>query len=468
MTSVGTTRITDQQITLLSREQTSQLLSDIEKRVSDTDATAKENFDSLKHDDKEGIKKSIQTAYVSLIALKSSSSDGTHELAARIFYLYARCVYGSKFERTRSLCELSLGCQLVALKAIKATDLPDFTQCAKLEDLPEWVAKQKESAADNFLMNNTEELTKLAVFQKPEQAFLTAMTLRWLGAAYHNISTYKKAEYSKRFENIYGTAEKIFHAIYTDKSLAGSKIADAALWNGIIELVYNTNRFRYYLANDALSKPSKEHIQGALKTLEPLQTYLTEDSERAVQKRAQIQNITRIEWSQLYPSDLAAREKFLQENPQIPQEQYKAMCEACALMDSLSGRIFLKTMFKNNKAAVAMSCLQAGTQVMKLEDLKKLMASVLEDITKEKFDHDYHVIFLRNAARLEFLCGNPKGTFTHLQKAKEIATDDEDIAAVNTDRRYYKAKLQRKYVRPVITLAGLAGLVGLLFHAKKT
>lgn len=345
-----------------------------------------------------------------------------HQTAARLFYLYGRVVYGGDMEKSSQMFQLSLTLQFVELNALDSNVLPCLTKCEKLALLPETLTNDRSTFKrfnDIISTKSEKELTWLMQNQDEKNAFITADTLRHLGYAWQNHDDYDKIENLALFEKIYGSAKQVFIGIDTQDSH----------WE-VAQIIYNTARYLIFLKDE-------KNIKGAMDALKELVPYLEKEGKslRAQILRAQIHNITMINYSKIIPQNK-------EEHLEILQIQYKEMLSAMEISENTTDfNAFLKTMFRNNRVRLALELMQAQAPIETLEKIDERMAEVLETIEKTGYDNVYYCGYVCNAARIELYRAESSKNAESLDKAfhyLELATSIANkYPSNNTD--YLKA-----------------------------
>lgn len=373
----------------------------------------------------------LSSAYSALheICTKEKGLSNTHEsAAARIFYIYGRVLYGGGFKASLSMFQLSLNIQLVSCKVLGAQTLTSIAAKGhSLEALPgELIGAAVQDAQSyidvpdfkelNAKLMETDVKTASAALGN-DKAFQVAETLRWMGHSYQNINVFNSAEYSPRFEKIYGLAFGILMALNTKDSL----------WEAG-QIVYNTSRFVHRLKADPKTMETTEGIQGMLKTMDPLQGILEAEgkSVRAQTLRAQIKNITMIELEKVKCTD--AKEAIANKKAALVATQ-----EALAIAESTEGfDPFLKTMFRNNVAQRAFELLQLDQPILTPQQIAPLFQKTLAEIESTGHDHSYHARYLLNAAKFECHQKNREGCNALIDKTiqviKKFPESTKDVA----------------------------------------
>lgn len=349
-----------------------------------------------------------------LVGQEGSSvmSPRLRETAAKIFYLYGRCLYGGNFEASRQMFQAALAVQLVGAKVLNAKILSSLLGTGELEDLPAYLSNRPDAfkRLDKLLDSNpVDELAEMVPKTDREQAFSIAMSLKWLGFSCQNITVFKTKANLERFETIYGFAKKILVRLDT---------ADSR-WE-VGQILYNTGRFIHYLR-------TPDDVAGAVATLKEVFPYLEAEGKtaRAQGLRAQIHNISSIEFGKIKPKDEAERRGQL-------KRQYEEIAKASEIAEKTAGfDPFLKTMFLNNKARAAFECIEAGDPVATIEEVDRWIREVLETIAKEEYNHSYHAIYLLSAAKFESKRGNKAKALEYLALSERVnlkfAASNQDI-----------------------------------------
>lgn len=345
----------------------------------------------------------LSTSYSKLQSLrvgKETIPSGFESTAARIFYLYGKCLYNGDMQASRRLFELSLTVTFVELKEIKADAIPDLP--TDLQSIPSRFSDDGhdfQPLEDFIALNSTDTLAEIIYLQGNEKAFDIAMTFRWLGATYQNITDFHKLDYLPLFQKIYGTVCKTWERIGTQDSL----------WE-VGQIIYNTHRFLHHLEHP-------NDTAGAINTLKALVPYLKAegDSLRAKHLRAQIHNIMAVEISKLPATTLKAKQDLL-------RFQFEQVSKAVNIITS-DPRFdrFLQAMMIHNQASRALACLKEGIPVVEVSTLKGWIDRTIAFMETEKYNHYYFSTFLRTAANFESYQHNWKAALQLLDKSEEVA-----------------------------------------------
>lgn len=349
--------------------------------------------------------------------------------ASRLFYLYGQYTWGGDMPGTLLLFKMALAIRFISLDLLQKNALPSMAQrrleCASshLEIIDRDHFKEDEDTLDapwrvdhrdqldkldNVLRRNhrygdmdmrkemqEEDFIKTICDQGPEEAIKTAMMIKSVADTYQNINQYQKPEHRQLFEKIFGLARKIFEKVDTKESR----------WE-LARLVYGSGRFMSYLELPEGAKKTLQDVKKALATLDKVNQALAAEgnSGRAQQMRAQICNIKNIELSQVPPEDKNDKRAWLAERLENVKKAYE-IAEQTQKFDP-----FLKTMFLNNKAKVAMECIEfdktSGLPMVfegYVKDIDQWTAEVCSTIEKEKYNHYYHSAFVITRARFELL-----------------------------------------------------------------
>lgn len=366
------------------------------------------NFDTASQEEKQKMQHHLGEAYKAFhneyVKEKGKLSLPLEQQAARIFYLYGILLYGGDMVKAKKLFCLSLALQLGhTLERARVRTFvpkPHLTPCNTLEGLLTLDLGITLSVSHELLTDSSnEELAKMVLTKNTiqQEAFVFAETMFWVGATYQNIDQYKTI--LPLFEKYFGLPKLLFAKIDTPESRW--KVAD---------IIYNTGRHIHLLKHPG-------DIQGALATLDEVTPYLDAEGQslRAQVKRAQIHNITAIEWSKKVPQSDTEKKQFL-------ELQYRETLKALKIAESTPQFYsFLKIVFTNNAARIALNCLNAQISVTDIPQIDKWMAIVMKDMEKSNFDHYYHASFVLNAARIEIYKNNK-------QKAKDLLDHAEVIA----------------------------------------
>lgn len=390
----------------------SESLASILKEIENSFA----NFASA---DKDALKKQLNKAY-SLLCSSSSEKEGLSEKllysASRIFHIFGRCLYGGDMSASRQMFQLSLGIQAIALGAFKSEEFLKLAIKGKnLEDLSKQLSEtDKLNTVDKWLMEaKKKELLELGINSSSDEKFSLATTLRWLGHSCQNIDKLKGKDNLDFFVTVYGTAKRLLGSLNTDR----------ANWESA-EIEYNTGRFIHYLG-----KPND--ILGAIKTLDKVsdaieKTKKGEDKALALKAtvlEAQVYNIKAIELSKI-PKGTK------QEEIMLLKAQYGAASKASKIADETKGfDPFLKTMFKHNKAAHALECLQLGEEVAKVDEIEGWVKEALTEAAETGHDHYYHATYYIGAARLALYKKDSDQAKKHLDTAEMINKKYPDNSA---------------------------------------
>lgn len=352
---------------------------------------------------KDEIIKNLNSSFASLQSLRKADEKipgGYENMASRIFFLYAKCLYGGSMQASRRMFELALTTQLVNLKVFDSNRLPQLGE--NLQHIPLLFSadsKEFEPLMNYLMTTSNEEIVRIAQAEGMDNAFNFAASLRWLGATYQNIDSFNDKAYAPLFEKVYGGASQIWKAIALQGDFQWKKDCH---WE-IAQVIYNTMRFRHYLQNPNDTK-------GALETLKGVEPYLAAEGDtlRAQQLRAQIHNITAIDLGKLTPVDFKL----------CYDETAKAEAIAASTPEF---NPFLKVMFLSNKASRALDCLKAGSSVADIQEIRNWFGTVLSAIEQEKYNHYYHSFFLINAAKCEIFDQQKEAAQKLLNKAEEVA-----------------------------------------------
>lgn len=332
--------------------------------------------------------------------------------AARIFYIYGRCVYGGNMEASRQMFQLSLAIQLIGLRVLDPKSLPSLKDCGDLESFPKHLSETTKAFGKDFdehlFAFTSPEFAQAVAKGGKEHAFSIATALRWLGHSYQNLDEFKNVNEAIRFEKIYG------HAIET---LRGIHSHDAN-WE-IVEILYNTTRFMLYLKDS-------ENYEGALKKMEEILPYITEEGPtvRGEQLLAQTHNIATIDRGNIISAIEKGERvpKDPNEKIQLLEQQLKDISQAVRVAEANPGiNPKLKDMFIKNRTAIQITCLQAGMILeTPVDDIRSSIQDGLKKIYDEDFSHYYDAGDLIVAARFEFSQGNIPAALAYLAKADEI------------------------------------------------
>lgn len=361
-------------------------------------------------EEKEFLGNHLKESYFQLCQLCKLNKDqipkDLHETAARLFYLYGRIVYGGDMEQSSQMFQLSLTLQLVKLNVLDDKVLPRLTKCDRLALLPETLTNERSAfkQLNDILTTTTEkELITYMQNQGNEKAFITADTLRHLGYTWQNHDDYDKPENLELFKKIYGSAKQVFINIDTQDSH----------WE-VAQIIYNTARYLILLKDE-------KNIKGAMEALKELVPYLEKEGKslRAQVLRAQIHNITMINYSKIIPQ---SKEEHLENL----QTQYKEMLSAMEISENTPDfNAFLKTMFRNNRSRLGLELLEAGKPVETIEQIEDWMVKntneykgVLKTIEEANYDHYYHCGYVCNAARIALHKSLTSSTFEFLDQAQ--------------------------------------------------
>jgi hypothetical protein len=362
-------------------------------------------FDTADQNTKETMIVHLSTAYKELQAMRTGTEkipNGSANIAARIFYLYGKCLYNGDMQASRRMFELSLTLTLFSLKELNADAIPNLPTI-DLKDLPARfpsASRDFQPLDDYIARHSADSLAEIFYKQGDEKAFDIAMTFRWLGATYQNITDFKKEEYYPLFEKIYAICTKTWEKINTPDSLweAGS-------------LLYNTGRFMHYLKHP-------DDIKGALETLKGVEPYLKaegEDSLRAKQLRAQIHNITSVEYAKVPTNTTEEKQASL-------QYQYDEVSRANEIISSDTRfNHFLQKNMLHNKAVIASDCIKEGLSVVDMDVLNGWFADILSYMETEKYNNYYFAGWLKNVANFELQQNNLQAAKQHIEKAEEVA-----------------------------------------------
>jgi hypothetical protein len=384
-------------------------------------AKAETTYQTLSLDvqeNKEALVYNLSEAYKSLQTIKSNHEQISNDLKnkiSRIFFLYGKSLYGGNMQDTRRMFELAFTAQLFSLNAFNKHVIPNLTE--NLQDLPKQFPADYSSSSHmhDFLMSTSDDnLVSIAQKEGKEHAFNIAATLRWAGATYQNIDSFCTKEHAPLFEKVYGVASKIWE----DIALKGDESWKKDCHWEIVQIIYNTERFRHYLQNP-------NDVKGALEKLQKIEPYLAAEGNtlRAQQLRAQIHNIKGIDISKLITTD-----------PQEKLENLKSSYESTAKAEEIAASTpefnpFIRIMFLSNKATRALTCLKEGSPVADINEIRGWFNQVLTAIEKEKYNHYYHAFFLINAAKCEIHDQAWEKAHEILNKAEEIANMYPDSSA---------------------------------------
>lgn len=361
-------------------------------------------FPNANQTSKDTMVKYLSTAYRDLQTMRSETEKIPSQLetiAARIFFLYGKCLYNGNMQASRRMFELSLAVEFVGLKILKNDALPVLPS-TDLESIPASFPAESQALQqwDEFVASTpVDAFTSTICQQDKETAFDIAMTFRWLGATYQNLDHFNKPEYLPLFQKIYAVATKVWEKI-------GSK---DSLWE-VAQILYNTQRFVHYLK-------SPEDVLGALETLKAIEPYLKAegDSLRAKQLQAQIHNITAVESSKIPVMTKEEKQAML-----VFQYQEISKAEAICSGDPRFD-IFLKKLFIHNKASRAIACAQEGIPVAEINEIKIWIDDLLAYMENEKYNHYYFFIFLKTAAKFEAFQHHWEAALKHLDQSELVA-----------------------------------------------
>jgi len=318
-----------------------------------------------------------------------------HQQISRWFHMYGRCVYG-KMEKSSRLFEFSLSVQLVALGIFNYEILPE------LENDFEQISKDLKNHSFDMLyvmIEKTSTMLQEKFLEAGDQeALLAAKNLRWLGHSLQNIDEYDNAEYLPRFTAIYDLAKNIL-----------AKVKDEEAKREKTDIFYNTVEFLHELEHPG-------DTLGAFTELEKIKPLLEAEGDCLHAK---------IKWAQLHNKEaLKLRHLASQANDEagkinLLKQQYEAVSKALKIAHETEGfDFFLKIMFTQNSAKIALQCAEKGSPVLDNDTIRENLNIVLEAITD--YDHYYHVTFLTTVAQFEKFCGNNEKALEHVNFALEL------------------------------------------------
>lgn len=380
---------------------------------------------------KEAMLQHLSNAYRSFQEIKGRCQHIPSDLeneASRIFFLYGKCLYGGDMQASRRMFELSLTIQFIGLKTLNQAVVPPLLS-DNLESLPKQFptdTKTLDPLKDLLINTPRSVIVDTAKTQSKESAFHFAATMRWLGATYQNIDSFRGKENAPLFDKVYGVASDVWKEI----ALQGDDQWKKDCHWEVAQIIYNTERFRHYLKHP-------DDVKGALDTLKGVEPYLAAEgnSLRAQQLRAQIQNITAREIATLSPAD--PKEKL--ENLKLCYEAFSKAEQIAASTPEFDP--FLRILFLNNKAAQALECLEQGCPVASIDEVRGWMNQVVETVEKEKYNHAYHAGFMANAARCEIYEQRWDNALSYLSKAESI-TDMYPDSSAETKKKIETTRLK--------------------------
>lgn len=245
----------------------------------------------------------------------------------------------------------------------------------------------------------------------PLEGLYIAQNLRWLGHTYQNRGEFNKntQENIARFDLIYDSSEKILKEIIKTSGML-SEVGRDANWE-LIELYYNTSRFRYGLTHI----PAQDPLE-SLKPLEMLKDPLAleGDTIRALKIKAQIENINFITLR-----DPLAKEKDPEKFKVLLDKSWKHICQAVEIASNSNfPDSFLAAMFHNSKARIALKY-----ELASIEQIAQWLKVAIDYAEEhQNLPHMYFYIYYETAAQLMIKQLNITKAKDYLKRAMEICS----------------------------------------------
>lgn len=389
--------------------------------------------------DKESFIKHLESAYNALYPISSVGDQffkepepATRNKISRLFYLLGRSIYGNKMENSRRYLQASLVLKLNAI-GLSNVDVLKIIRAHSSTTLLQDSLSKESSQEYSVLMDHPEKILsslseaplKASLFDNKDkhQIFELACILRWLGHTCQNIDALKTDK--QRFEIIYGLARECNQNVI-DSALEAQLVKDAA-WE-MVDLIYNTERFMLDFDRPQTEDPEeiKKHVIRKLDSLDHIKPYLIYENEslRASEKFAQIENIKAIEKSKMAGDDMA-----------LLSECYQHSLNALKIADKTPNfEPFLHTMFRSNVVGFALKAKKDFSETELLE-FSNQMDKVLEYAKIN--EHIYNPSFIIVAARLSLAQNNQ-------EKALDLLDQADDTARKSPENADYFLKTSQK------------------------
>jgi len=415
------------------------------KNVNDSMARAETIFARFAHASKEErdqLTADLNSAFVSLKSLKTMSKE-MQCVAVRMFYIYGKVLYGGPMDKSGDMFRTALTIKLLGMNLIGPEEYRkikphDVFSVMKMSDtLDAFTDKDRNTFTSNvalysYIFNKSSKFllqhndSNVDALANDPQGYLIAQAIADQARANFNTDYYMVinpstiGDVTNHFEKTYGLARRVFEKIA--KETTDPKVAADSRWE-VACIIYDSSRFFYQLKQGYPEKLNAKQVEESIATLDELKPYIDAEngSERAIGKEAQIFNISMILMDNLDPNDEIEKQNHL-------KKMYGLVCKALEFSDrtpSLSP--FQRTLYKNNKASVALKCLKAGLEVAKSTEIGQLTGEVIKSVESDPYSHYYNVTFLLTGARYNALIGNP----TEVERLVKLAEDVKDRCPKN-------------------------------------